>query len=80
MLRRAQYRAADDPTQSCTIARTMIFGKIHNTRWSIERTRRDHGLQVDDRQLETVSIQLKALLPQILHETNAVAPLMVSVD
>ena len=70
LLRRAQYRAADDPTQSCAIARTMIFGKIHNARWSIERTRRDHGLRVDDRQMEAVSIQLKTLLPQLLRETN----------
>ena len=37
LLRRAQYRAADDPNQSCRIARTMIFGKIHNGRWSVER-------------------------------------------
>ena len=70
LLRRAQYRAADDPAQSCVIARSMVFGKIHNARWSIERTRRDHGLRVDDQRLGEVSGQLKALLPQLLHETN----------
>ena len=65
-MRRTQYRVADDTTQSCSIARTMVFGKIHNARWSIERTRRDHGLRVDTRRLGDVSGQLKALMPQLL--------------
>lgn len=69
LLRRAQYRAADDPVQSCEIARVMVFGKVYNARWSIERTRRDHGLRVDDQRLGEVSEQLKALLPQLLQET-----------
>lgn len=66
LLRRTQYRVADDTAQSCSIARTMVFGKIHNARWSIERTRRDHGLRVDTRRLGDVSGQLKALMPQLL--------------
>lgn len=70
LLRRTQYRAADDPAQSCIIARAMVFGKIHNARCSIERTRRDHGLRVDDQRLGEVSGQLKALLPQLLEETD----------
>lgn len=52
LLRRMQYRAADDPFQSCRIARNMIFGKLHNARWSIERTKRDHGLRVDVNKLQ----------------------------
>ena len=70
LLRRAQYRVADDRAQSCAIARTMVFGKIHNARWSLERTRRDHGLRVDAQRLGEVSGQLKDLLPQLLNETD----------
>ncbi len=70
LLRRAQYRAADDPAQSCRIARSMVFGKIYNARWSIERTRRDHGLRVDEERLSIVSAQLKGLLPQVAAETS----------
>lgn len=70
LLRRTQYRVADDAAQSCAIARTMVFGKIHNARWSIERTRRDHGLRVDDRRLAEVSGQMKALLPQLLRQMD----------
>lgn len=70
LLRRAQYRAADDPAQSCRIARSMVFGKIYNARWSIERTRRDHGLRVDEERLSIVSAQMKGLLPQVAAETS----------
>ena len=65
LLRRTQYRIADDPDPCCRIARSMIFGKIYNARWSIERTRRDHGLRLDSGHLSSVSSQLKELLPQI---------------
>ena len=70
LLRRTQYRVADSAEKSCNIARSMVFGKIYNTRWSIERTRRDHGLRVDNQRLEEASCQLKALLPQLLSETE----------
>ena len=70
LLRRAQYRAADDPGPCCRIARSMIFGKVYNARWSIERTRRDHGLRLDAAALATVSTQLKELLPQMIEETS----------
>lgn len=56
--------------QSCVIARNMIFGKVNNARWSIQRTRRDHGLRVDSNHLGEVSDQMKALLPQLLCQDN----------
>lgn len=65
LLRRGQYRAADDPARSCEIARTMIFGKLFNARWSIERTRRDHGMRLDGEKLEAASRQIHGLLPQV---------------
>lgn len=71
LLRRAQYRAADDPEQSCRIARTMIFGKLYNARWSIERTCRDHGLRVDVEKLSGASARIKNLLPQVREETSS---------
>ena len=69
LLRRTQYRIADDPGPCCRIARSMIFGKVYNARWSIERTRRDHGLRLDAGRLLAASSQLKELLPQIAEET-----------
>ena len=69
LLRRMQYRMADDPAQSCLIARNMIFGKVHNARWSVERTRRDHALRVDEEALAQTSQILKDLLSPISEET-----------
>ena len=70
LLRRTQYRIADDLTQSCKIARNMIFGKIYNSRWSIERTRRDHKLRIDDTRFQQTGEILQNLLPQVLEETD----------
>ena len=70
LLRRTQYRAADDLAQSCRIAKCMIFGKLHNARWSIERTKRDHGLRVDTSKLEQASRQIQGLLDPVLAETD----------
>lgn len=70
LLRRAQYRAADDPVQSCRIARSMVFGKLYNARWAIERTRRDHGLRVNESRLKEAAETLRGLLPQVIAETS----------
>lgn len=70
LLRRMQYRLADDPSHSCRIARSMIFGKVYNARQSIERTRRDHTLRIDEARFSTVSEQLQGLLPQIAEEIS----------
>lgn len=69
LLRRQQYRVADDPAESCRIASSFIFGKVSNARNSLERTRRDHGLRIDAEKFTQVSAQLRQLLPTIL-ETN----------
>ncbi len=70
LLRRTQYRIADDLTQSCRVARTMIFGKLYNSRWSIERTCRDHKLRVDESALKTASSKIKELLPTVSEESS----------
>lgn len=66
LLRRAQYRAADDPGRSCLIARTMIFGKLSNSAASIQRTLRDHAPRVADCGLEEAVGQIRDLLPMVL--------------
>ena len=70
LLRRTQYRVADDPAQSCRIARCMILGKLHNARWSIERAKRDHSLRVDCGSLACASQKIQGLLGQVLAEHN----------
>ena len=66
LLRREQYRIADDPARSCEIARTMIFGKLSNGAASIQRTLRDHAPRVADCGLGKAAANLRAMLPQVL--------------
>ena len=66
LLRREQYRIADDPRRSCEIARNMIFGKLSNSAASIQRTIRDHALRVSDCGLDNAAHQIKELLPPVL--------------
>ena len=70
LLRRMQYRVADDPAPSCRIARMMIFGKLYNSRWCVERTKRDHSLRIDELRFSAVSEQLRNLLPQVAAEVS----------
>lgn len=66
LLRREQYRIADDPARSCEIARTMIFGKLCNGAASIQRTLRDHAPRVADCGLENAAANIRDMLPQVL--------------
>ncbi len=70
LLRREQYRAADDPRRSCLIARTMIFGKLSNSAASIQRTLRDHAPRVEDCGLEEAVGQIRDLLPMVLNAVD----------
>lgn len=42
------------------LPRMMVFGKIYNARWSIERTCRDHAMRVDTETLKAASAKLKS--------------------
>ncbi len=70
LLRRKQYRLADDLGASCEIARNFIFGKVSNCRRVIDRTRRDHAMRIDAEAFGQASDQLQNMLPQILEETD----------
>ena len=66
LLRREQYRIADDPHRSCAVARDMIFGKLSNSGASIQRTLRDHAPRVQNCGLEDAASQIRQLLSQVL--------------
>lgn len=70
LLRRTQYRVADDPPQSCRIARNFVFGKLSNARQVLNRARRDHAMRIDAAAFQTASQQLRGLMAQILEETS----------
>lgn len=66
LLRREQYRIADDQKRSCAVAKCMIFAKLSNSSYSIRRTLRDHAPRIDGCELEQASLTIRSLLPQVL--------------
>lgn len=46
LLRRAQFRDADNTDLALPFAKSFMIGKVFNAKWVLERTKRDHGLRV----------------------------------
>jgi CRISPR-associated protein Cas1 len=65
LLRREQYRLADDEQSSLTVAKNTISGKLFNARWVLERTTRDHALRVDVANLKNVSDALRRAIDAV---------------
>ena len=55
LLRREQYRRADNETDSLALAKNFILGKIYNARWVMERTHRDYAMRIDEEKFQSVS-------------------------
>lgn len=59
LLRRKQYRVADDEARCMEIARNMMTGKLYNSRQVINRIVRDHSLRIDTDKFNNKSVYLK---------------------
>jgi len=55
LLRREQYRQADDPNASADIARSVLIGKLANSRTVLQRALRDHADKVDADEIRMAS-------------------------
>lgn len=62
LLRRTQYRMADNRNDSANLARFFLMGKISNCRRVIDRTLRDHGEKIASDDLSEASARLKSSL------------------
>lgn len=65
LLRRTQYRMADDETLALQAAKNFIIGKIYNEKSVINRTVRDYAERLDTEKLCLVSEQLKETLQMV---------------
>lgn len=71
LLRRAQYRASDDPQYCAGIVRNLLAGKIHNQRAVLARGWRDHGSGlVDAPRFQHALKRLKRIPQRLLHENG----------
>ena len=65
VLRRTQYRAADNEKQSMDIARNILIGKMHNSRWVLERATRDHAERLDVERIKQAGRQIMELVSDV---------------
>ncbi|MGN1148988.1 MAG: type I-C CRISPR-associated endonuclease Cas1c [Lachnospiraceae bacterium] len=65
LLRRTQYRIADDEKRALEVAQNFIIGKIYNERSVINRAVRDYANRLETEELCKVSKQLKETLQQV---------------
>lgn len=70
LLRREQYRKADDKQMSAAIARSVVLGKASNARTVIQRALRDHGDKEGMDQLENAVKRLGALMTLLAGEKD----------
>lgn len=71
LLRKTQYRISEDPDTSLDIGKSMIIGKLYNTRWVLERATRDHPLSVDSERLKAASTMIKTAIFRVEDVENA---------
>lgn len=67
LLRREQFRIADDENAALPFARSFITGKVYNERWVIERTKRDHAMRVNEDRLSSTCHNLQTILADVQH-------------
>ena len=65
LLRRQQYRWADDEARSVELARSVLIGKIANSRAVLRRAVRDHGEKPGAADLESAAGRLRFSLDQL---------------
>jgi CRISPR-associated protein Cas1 len=65
LVRREQYRRADDDDMSAKIAASVISAKIANCRTVLQRSLRDHGDKIDSDQVEQMVKRLGHALKEI---------------
>jgi CRISPR-associated protein Cas1 len=61
-LRRAQYRAADDPARSAALARQFVAGKLQNARQSLLRSARENSDDHETQRLRDCADEISRLL------------------
>ncbi len=70
LLRREQYRWADDPARYAEVARTIILAKIANMRSVLQRAIRDHGDSHSSSRLKDAVTRMSQSLEDVFRETD----------
>lgn len=73
-LRKVQYAWSEDDRKSLAVSGPMIFGKLYNSRWVLERAIRDHGMRIDAEGVKSASAKISASARSAM-ESNSIASL-----
>lgn len=65
LLRREQYRKADNASHTMAVSRAVLAGKLANSRTVLLRALRDHSKRIDPRRVEQAAVHISALLKQL---------------
>ena len=70
LLRRQQYRKADDGKATVEVTQSVLTGKLANCRTVLQRALRDHGEKVNAEAIKEVSARMTHYLERLGRETN----------
>ncbi len=70
LLRREQYRRADDLSASARLARMFVLGKVANCRTVMSRSLRDHALKIDTEAISLVVKKFGKTTKRIMREED----------
>ncbi len=70
LLRRGQYRKADDREATVEVVRSVLTGKLANSRTVLQRVLRDHGDKVNASAIKEVSSRMTHYLERLGRETD----------
>lgn len=65
LLRRKQYRLADNESESLEISRNIIFAKIYNEKWTVQRYVRQYSERIDTQHLNNTLDYLTSLSKKV---------------
>src|SRR5574344_2079827 len=65
LLRKEQYRTADDDVLSNSVAKNFLIGKLYNSKWILERATRDYSMRIDVKNFKQKSEYLSNCMTQI---------------
>jgi len=68
LLRREQYRKADDPKFSAEMTKFVLTGKITNCRAVLQRALRDHGSKIEEQEVRNAVMRLNHLIELLNQE------------
>jgi len=70
LLRREQYRRADDQDGTVEIARNFLVGKLANCRAVLQRALRDHGEKLASSEVRDASLRIRETLTRVQHQKS----------